>query len=70
MTGFAKLDQIVIGQSVYNVLNDVQKSNFKEVTINEDGWNYVNPTTVFTACMVVLDKRYIVCHYSYSDFYA
>jgi adenylate cyclase len=45
MTAFAKPDQIVIGQSVYDILDNGQKSDFKELTINKDDWNYVNPTT-------------------------
>jgi adenylate cyclase len=45
MTGFAKPDQIVIGQSVYDILDNVQKSNFKELPVNTDDWIYVNPTT-------------------------
>jgi class 3 adenylate cyclase len=45
MTGFAKPDQIVIGQSVYDVLDDVQKPNFKDLPVNTDVWTYVNPGT-------------------------
>jgi class 3 adenylate cyclase len=45
MTGFAKPDQIVISQSVYDILDDIQKPNFKELPVKRDDWNYVNPTT-------------------------
>jgi adenylate cyclase len=45
MTGFAKPDQIVISQSVYDILDNIQKPNFKELPVKRDDWNYVNPTT-------------------------
>jgi adenylate cyclase len=45
MTGFATPDQIMIGQSVYETLDPVNKSKFKKVNISEDDWDYINPST-------------------------
>ena len=51
MTGFAKPDQIVIGQSVYDVLDDIQRANFRELPVNTDVWSYVNPSTGGIYCL-------------------
>jgi adenylate cyclase len=45
MTGFAAPNQIMIGQSVYECLDLVNKSKFKRVNISKDDWDYVNPST-------------------------
>jgi adenylate cyclase len=45
MTTFAKDNQIVIGQFVYDVLDDSQKSGFKVLRIGPDAWNYISNTT-------------------------
>jgi adenylate cyclase len=48
MTAFAKPDQIIIGQSV---LDNMQKSNFKDLQVNTDVWSYVNPGTGGIYCL-------------------
>lgn len=45
MTTFAKDNQIVIGQFVYDMLDDSQKSSFKVLRTEPDVWNYVNNST-------------------------
>jgi class 3 adenylate cyclase len=45
MTAFAKPDQIVIGQLVYNVLDDEQKSTFRLLAINRNIWDYFSNIT-------------------------
>ena len=45
ITAFAKPDQIVIGQLVYESLDKSQKSIFRELNINTEVWDYVSNTT-------------------------
>ncbi|MFL6379931.1 MAG: adenylate/guanylate cyclase domain-containing protein [Nitrososphaeraceae archaeon] len=45
MTAFAKPDQIVIGQLVYDVLEDDQKSTFRLLPINSNIWDYFSNIT-------------------------
>jgi class 3 adenylate cyclase len=45
MTALAKPGQIIIGQSVYNVLEDKQKSTFRLLSISSDIWDYVSNYT-------------------------
>jgi adenylate cyclase len=45
MTAFAKPDQIVIGQLVYNVLEDQQKSTFRLLPISPNVWDYFSNIT-------------------------
>ena len=45
MTTFAKDNQIVIGQFVYDVLDKSQKSSFKVLRIEPDIWNYTSNST-------------------------
>ena len=45
LTSFAKPDQIVIGQLVYESLDKTQKSIFRELRINTGVWNYVSNIT-------------------------
>jgi adenylate cyclase len=45
MTGFTGPNQIIIGQSVYETLDSVNKNKFKEINVSKDDWNYVNPST-------------------------
>jgi adenylate cyclase len=45
MTGFTASNQIIIGQSVYETLDPVNKSKFKKVNISKDDWDYINPST-------------------------
>ena len=42
MTTLAKPDQIVIGQMVYDVLDDRQKSTFHPLVISPEVWSYVS----------------------------
>jgi adenylate cyclase len=45
MTAFAKPDQIVIGQLVYDVLEDKQKSTFRILPISPLIWDYMSNNT-------------------------
>ena len=45
MTTFAKDNQIVIGQFVYDILDDSQKSSFNVLRTESDVWNYVSNST-------------------------
>jgi adenylate cyclase len=45
MTAFEKPNQIIIGQLVYDILDDVQKSTFRVLPLNSDAWNYVSNIT-------------------------
>jgi adenylate cyclase len=42
MTSLAKPDQIVIGQMVYDVLDDKQKATFHPLQISHEVWSYVS----------------------------
>jgi class 3 adenylate cyclase len=45
MTTFAKDNQIVIGQFVYDILDDSQKSSFNVLRTESGVWNYVSNST-------------------------
>jgi len=45
MTGLAKPNSIVIGQSVYEILDNIQKSTFEKVKVNPTIWSYLNERT-------------------------
>ena len=45
MTRLAKPDSFVIGQFVYNSLDESQRSRFQEVIIQDDAWTYTNEKT-------------------------
>jgi adenylate cyclase len=45
MTRIAKPDSFVIGQFVYNSLDESQRSRFEEVIIRDDTWTYTNENT-------------------------
>lgn len=45
MTGFTIPNQIMIGQSVYEILDPVNKSKFDKVNISRVDWDYINPFT-------------------------
>jgi len=45
MTTFAKDNQIVIGQFVYDILDDLHKSSYKVLQIEPNDWNYVSNNT-------------------------
>jgi adenylate cyclase len=42
MTGLAKPDQIVVGQMVYDLMDEKQKLAFKSLSVTPDIWNYVS----------------------------
>lgn len=41
MTSIAEADQIVIGERLYNMLDDRQKSTFKKISGDSNVWNYI-----------------------------
>lgn len=45
MTAFARHNQIIIGQLVYEVLEDKHKSNFKRLPLDPSIWNYSSSNT-------------------------
>ena len=45
MTALAKPNRIVIGQSVYEILDNQQKSNFEALSISPDAWSYLSNNT-------------------------
>lgn len=45
MTTLAAPDQIVIGQSVYDTMDDVLKSSFQMLSVNPIVWNYLSDNT-------------------------
>ena len=45
MTTLATPDQIVIGQSVYDTIDDVLKSDFQMLSVNPIVWNYLSDNT-------------------------
>jgi adenylate cyclase len=45
MTTLAKPNQIVIGQLIYDVLDDKQKSTFEVLSVRSDVWSYVSDNT-------------------------
>ena len=45
MTAFANPNHMVIGQLVYDVLNDSQKSLFRQLAMSPQIWSYVNINT-------------------------
>lgn len=42
MTSIAGADQIVIGERLYNMLDDRQKSTFKKISGDSNVWNYIH----------------------------
>lgn len=45
MTAFAKSDQIIIGQLVYDRLDTIQKYTFRVLPVSSDVWSYVSNNT-------------------------
>ena len=45
MSALAKPNRIVIGQSVFDILDDKQKSVFEALPIRSDVWSYVSSNT-------------------------
>jgi adenylate cyclase len=48
MTGLAKPNRFIIGQRVYDALNEKQKSAFEQLNIGTDIWSYVDSRTGVT----------------------
>jgi hypothetical protein len=44
MTSLAEPDQVVMGQMVFDVVDENQKNKFKELPINAEVWNYISST--------------------------
>lgn len=42
MTALANPNHMVIGQKVYDILDNDQKSSYKQLNISSEVWNYVN----------------------------
>jgi class 3 adenylate cyclase len=45
MTGLAKPNSFTIGQSVYDILDEKQKSTFETLNVNPNTWSYLNEKT-------------------------
>ena len=45
MTALARPDQVVIGQMVYDVLDDRQQSTFHHLHVSHEVWSYVSDYT-------------------------
>jgi len=45
MTGFAGPNQIMIGQSVYAILDSINRNRFIKMDVKREDWNYINPST-------------------------
>lgn len=45
MTSLAEPDQVVMGQMVFDVVDENQKNKFKELPISTEVWNYISSTT-------------------------
>ena len=45
MTSLARPDQVVIGQMVYDLLDERQKSTFHLLQVNPEIWSYVTDYT-------------------------
>jgi class 3 adenylate cyclase len=56
MTALANPNHMVIGQLVYDVLDDNQKSLFRQLTVSPEIWSYVNTNTGGTIYNVYTNK--------------
>jgi len=56
MTALANPNHMVIGQLVYDVLEDNQKSLFRRLTMSPEIWSYVNINTGGTIYNVYTNK--------------
>ena len=45
MTAYAKVDHIVVGQLIYDILSTEEQSYFSEVDIRPENWNYISDET-------------------------
>jgi hypothetical protein len=56
MTALANPNHMVIGQLVYDVIDDNQKSLFEQLTMSHEIWSYVNTNTGGTIYNVYTNK--------------
>ena len=56
MTSLANPNHMVIGQLVYDALDDNQKSLFRQLTMNREIWSYVNINTGGTIYNIYTNK--------------
>ena len=56
MTALANPNHMVIGQLVYDVLDDNQKSLFRRLTMSSEIWSYVNINTGGTIYNIYTNK--------------
>ncbi len=56
MTALANPNHMVIGQLVYDVLDDNQKSLFQQLTMSPEIWSYVNTNTGGTIYNIYTNK--------------
>ena len=45
MTAYAKVDHIVVGQLIYDILSKEEQSYFSKVDVNPENWNYISDET-------------------------
>jgi len=45
MTVYAKIDHIIVGQLIYNILSKEEQSYFTKVDIEPENWNYISDET-------------------------
>jgi class 3 adenylate cyclase len=57
MTALANPNHMVIGQLVYDTLDDNQKSLFQKLVLSREIWNYVNNNTGRNRYNVYTDKK-------------
>jgi class 3 adenylate cyclase len=56
MTALANPNHMVIGQFVYDVLDDNQKSTYRQLNISSEVWNYVNSNAEWNIYNVYTNK--------------
>jgi hypothetical protein len=45
MSGYAKVDHIIIGQLIYDILSNEEQSYFRKVDTKPENWNYISDET-------------------------
>ena len=45
MTAYAKVDHIIVGQLIYDILSNEEQSYFRMVDIRPENWNYISDET-------------------------
>jgi adenylate cyclase len=56
MIALASPSHMVIGQLVYDALDDDQKSTYRQINITSEVWNYVNSNTGGNIYVVYTNK--------------